>query len=223
MRVGRHPRVPVRESAPGPALVFAPSADDSVSRGVGSTPPPAVRSRGEQERTLYCGRSSSSHMSSRDARTVSLEGAPKTQLACTSERIASSVLRGSSAFVSQPDVHQRAGFIRSTRRGPRPTRRTATGPDQRWVADLTYVPAWAGFLELAGVVDVWSRRIVGWATSNSLEANGVLDALNMAITQPATQRRPSLRSRLQYTSIAFGPRCKKEPRPSIHGHRRRRV
>ncbi len=39
----------------------------------------------------------------------------------------------------------------------------ATGPDQLWVADITYVPTWAGFLYLAVVLDVWSRRIVGWA------------------------------------------------------------
>src|SRR5208283_5427427 len=37
------------------------------------------------------------------------------------------------------------------------------GPDQLWVADITYVPTWAGFLFLAVVVDAWSRRVVGWA------------------------------------------------------------
>jgi len=40
---------------------------------------------------------------------------------------------------------------------------TATAPDQLWVADITYVPTWAGFLYLAVVLDVWSRRVVGWA------------------------------------------------------------
>lgn len=40
---------------------------------------------------------------------------------------------------------------------------TATGPDQLWVADITYISTWAGFLFLAVVLDVWSRRIVGWA------------------------------------------------------------
>lgn len=38
---------------------------------------------------------------------------------------------------------------------------TVTGPDQLWVADITYIPTWAGFLYLAVVLDVWSRRIVG--------------------------------------------------------------
>jgi putative transposase len=39
----------------------------------------------------------------------------------------------------------------------------ADGPDQLWVADITYVPTWPGFLYLAVVLDVWSRRVVGWA------------------------------------------------------------
>ena len=38
----------------------------------------------------------------------------------------------------------------------------ADGPDQLWVADITYVPTWAGFLYLAVVLDAWSRRVVGW-------------------------------------------------------------
>jgi hypothetical protein len=60
---------------------------------------------------------------------------------------------------------------------------TAAGPDQLWVADITYVPTWAGFLYLAVVLDVWSRRIVGWAMSTSLKTDVVLDALDMAVTQ----------------------------------------
>lgn len=64
---------------------------------------------------------------------------------------------------------------------------TATGPDQKWVADITYVPTWAGFVYLAVVLDVWSRRIVGWATADSLHTQVVLDALNMAIWR----RRPT--------------------------------
>jgi putative transposase len=46
---------------------------------------------------------------------------------------------------------------------------TATGPDQLWVADITYIPTWAGFLYLAVVLDAWSRRVVGWAMSTSLK------------------------------------------------------
>lgn len=39
---------------------------------------------------------------------------------------------------------------------------TAEGPDQLWVADITYIPTWAGFLYLAVVLDAWSRRVLGW-------------------------------------------------------------
>jgi len=62
----------------------------------------------------------------------------------------------------------------------------ADGPDQLWVADITYVPTWAGFLYLAIVLDVWSRRIVGWAMRTHLRTELVLEALDMALHQ----RRP---------------------------------
>ena len=63
---------------------------------------------------------------------------------------------------------------------------SAEGPDRLWVADITYVPTWSGFLYLAIVLDVWSRRIVGWAMVNHLKTELVLDALDMALAQ----RRP---------------------------------
>ncbi len=87
------------------------------------------------------------------------------------------------------------------RRGPKTTKRnpdagsapdlvdrnfTADGPDRLWVADITYVPTWSGFLYLAVVLDAWSRRIVGWAMATHLRTELVLDALNMA----TWQRRP---------------------------------
>ncbi len=53
---------------------------------------------------------------------------------------------------------------------------TADGPDQPWVADITYGPTWAGFLYLAVVLDAWSRRIVGWAMATHLRTELVLDA-----------------------------------------------
>jgi putative transposase len=62
---------------------------------------------------------------------------------------------------------------------------TAAGPDQRWVADITYIPTWAGFLYLAVVVDVWSRRVVGWAMATHLRTELVLDALEMAARSAA--------------------------------------
>jgi len=57
----------------------------------------------------------------------------------------------------------------------------ADGPNQLWVADLTYVPTWAGFVYVAFVTDVYSRRIVGWRASRSLETGLALDALEQAI------------------------------------------
>ena len=62
----------------------------------------------------------------------------------------------------------------------------ADGPDRLWVADITCVPTGAGFLYLAMVLDVWSRRIVGWAMEPHLKTALVLSALNMALAQ----RRP---------------------------------
>ena len=85
---------------------------------------------------------------------------------------------------------------------------TATGPDQLWVADITYIPTWAGFLFLAVVLDVWSRKIVGWAMATHLRTELVLDALDMALWQ----RKPEgvihhSDHGCQYTSVAFGKRC----------------
>jgi putative transposase len=91
------------------------------------------------------------------------------------------------------------------------------GPDQLWVADITYIPTWAGFLYLAVVLDAWSRRVVGWAMATHLRTELVLDALNMAFTQ----RRPTAvihhsDQGCQYTSIAFGQRCREMGvRPSM--------
>jgi len=109
-----------------------------------------------------------------------------------------------------------ARFVRTTQIDPGAERATdlvnrrfaAEGPDRLWVADITYVPTWAGFLYLSIVLDVWSRRIVGWMMDTNLRTELVLDALNMALAQ----RRPdgvihhSDRG-CQYTSYAFGKRC----------------
>ncbi len=90
-------------------------------------------------------------------------------------------------------------------------------PDRLWVADVTYVPAWAGFLYLAVVLDAFSRRIVGWAMGANLRTELVLSALNMALAQ----RRPEdvihhSDQGSQYTSIAFGERCRQQGvRPSM--------
>ncbi len=85
---------------------------------------------------------------------------------------------------------------------------TAAAPNQLWVADITYVPTWAGFLFLAVVLDAFSRRIVGWAMATHLKTDLVLAALEMA----RVQRRPvgvihHSDHGSQYTSLAFGARC----------------
>jgi putative transposase len=93
----------------------------------------------------------------------------------------------------------------------------AEGRDRLWVADITYIPTWAGFLYLAVVVDAWSRRVVGWSMASHLRTELVLEALNMALEQ----RRPEgvihhSDQGTQYTSIAFGLRCRKaRVRPSM--------
>jgi putative transposase len=94
---------------------------------------------------------------------------------------------------------------------------SATAPNQLWVADITYIPTWNGFLFVAIVLDVYSRRVVGWAMATHLRTELVLDALNMAIYR----RRPEnvihhSDQGCQYTSIAFSQRCKEAGvRPSM--------
>ena len=94
---------------------------------------------------------------------------------------------------------------------------SADGPDQLWVADITYVPTGSGFLYLAVVLDAFSRRIVGWAMAGHLRAELVLAALDMAVAQrePAGVVHHSDHG-CQYTSLAFGARCREaDVRPSL--------
>jgi transposase InsO family protein len=58
---------------------------------------------------------------------------------------------------------------------------TAPAPNRLWVADITSLPTWHGFLYLAVVLDVFSRRVVGWAMADHLRTELVLDALEMAV------------------------------------------
>ncbi len=60
---------------------------------------------------------------------------------------------------------------------------SATGPNELWVADITYVPTQAGFLYLAVVVDAWSRRVVGWSMATHLRTSLVMNAFEMALMQ----------------------------------------
>jgi transposase InsO family protein len=87
---------------------------------------------------------------------------------------------------------------------------TATRPDAKWVADFTYCSTWSGIVYVAFVLDVFSRRIVGWKASRSMHASMVVDALNMVAW---TRRGVDLDGLIchsdagsQYTSIAYTDR-----------------
>jgi putative transposase len=59
----------------------------------------------------------------------------------------------------------------------------ASGPDELWVADFTYLRSWQGVVFLSFVIDVWSRRVVGWQFASNMRTSLVLDALRMALSQ----------------------------------------
>ena len=113
-------------------------------------------------------------------------------------------------------VSRRRGYVVTTQRdrqakaAPDLVKRqfTATGINQLWVADMTYVPTWVGFLYLAVVVDVYSSKVVGWAFGERMTSELVIAALNMALH---TRRPDSVIHHSdqgsQYTSVAFGKRC----------------
>ncbi len=89
--------------------------------------------------------------------------------------------------------------------------------NQLWVADMTYVPTWEGFLYLAVVTDVFSRKVVGWAFGVQMTADLVIMALNMALhtRKPGSVIHHSDQGS-QYTSVAFGNRCREMGvRPSM--------
>jgi len=116
------------------------------------------------------------------------------------------------------------------RKGPRTTRRrpdtapapdlvkrdfAAAAPDQLWVADITYVSTWMGFLYLAVVLDVYSRRVVGWAMADGCPLGGIRTELVVeAVEMALWRRRPSdgvihhSDQGSQYTSLAFGHRLR---------------
>jgi putative transposase len=105
---------------------------------------------------------------------------------CTVERLMGElglegVRRGKAHKTTTPDVTE-----------PRPADLverdfSATRPNQLWVADLTYVATWSGFVYVALVIDAFSRFIVGWQTARSLRTDLALDALEMAIWRRQAQ------------------------------------
>lgn len=89
---------------------------------------------------------------------------------------------------------------------------TPEAPDRLWVADITYVRTWEGWLYLSFVLDTYSRRIVGWSMANYMKTELVLDAVNMAIynrrPEPGLIHHSDRGS--QYTSVEFGNRLREE-------------
>jgi putative transposase len=86
---------------------------------------------------------------------------------------------------------------------------TATGPNQLWVTDLTYVPTWAGVAYVCFIIDAYSRMIVGWRVAGHMRTTMVLDAIEMARWSRGT-RHEGLRCHSdagsQFTSIRYGER-----------------
>lgn len=90
---------------------------------------------------------------------------------------------------------------------------TATTPNQLWVADFTYVATWSGTVYVAFVIDVFSRRIVGWRAATKMDTSLVLDTLDMAIWARRCDGTTDLDGLVhhtdagsQYTSFAFTSR-----------------
>ena len=135
-------------------------------------------------------------------------------------------------------VHRRRR-ISTTRRDPAKRaapdlvkRRFRTqGPDRIWAADITYVPTQAGFLYLAVVIDLWSRKVVGWSMRSDLTTPLVTDALDMAISQRkpngvifhSDQGQPIQRRSVHQSLRAAGDRPVHGKSRLRFGQRRRRV
>ncbi len=86
----------------------------------------------------------------------------------------------------------------------------ADHPDRFWLADITYVRTWSGWLYVAVVLDAFSRCVVGWAMTEDLRTELVLDALNMALWnfRPSAGVMHHSDRGCQYTSLAFGRLCR---------------
>jgi putative transposase len=87
---------------------------------------------------------------------------------------------------------------------------TPEAPNRLWVADITYLSSWEGWMYLAFVLDAYSRKVVGWSMANHLRAEIVIDALNMALWRrdPALGLIHHSDHGSQYTSVEFGGRLK---------------
>jgi putative transposase len=84
----------------------------------------------------------------------------------------------------------------------------ASAPDKVWMADITYVSTREGFVYLAFILDVYSRRVVGWSMAHHLRAELVIDALEMALQRRKPEAGLVHHSDrgVQYTSLSFAKR-----------------
>jgi putative transposase len=144
--------------------------------------PPSARSIRDADLKVHIARVHAENLGVYGARKVwrqlHREGIPAAR--CTVERLMREmglrgVVRGKTRRTTVPDTA-----------APHPAdlverRFVATRPNQLWVADLTYVATWSGFVYAAFIIDAYSRFIVGWQTSTSLRTDLALDALEMAI------------------------------------------
>jgi putative transposase len=110
-----------------------------------------------KEEDHLCGR----HKVARLMRIVGLKGCPKQTFKVTTQRDPSHPVA---------DILLKQDF-------------TAEGPNERWASDITYISTHQGWLFLAVVMDLYSRRIVGWSMDRWINRHLVIDALNMAIGQ----------------------------------------
>ena len=127
-------------------------------------------------------------------------------------------IRGASRAKRRFTTHADPGAVRA----PDLVKRdfTATRPNEKWVADFTYCSTWSGIVYVAFVIDIFSRRIVGWKAARTMHAALVVDALNMAAW---TRRGVDIDGVIchsdagsQYTSIAYTDRLDEiDASPSI--------
>ena len=85
----------------------------------------------------------------------------------------------------------------------------ATGPDQLWLSDITYVPTWEGFVYVAFVMDAFSRRVIGWQTADHLRTDLPLEALEMALWNRRVHDGQTVHhsdAGSQYTSVRYTTR-----------------
>ncbi len=148
-------------------------------------------------------------------------GAPRIQaelrlaqgISCSRRRIARLMRQAGLQGVSRRRLHRPTTTVRDEAATPArdlvQREFPATAPNLLWVADITYIPTLEGFLYLAAVLDVCTRRCVGWAMRHTLATEIVTAALDMAIQRARPQAGLIHHSDhgSQYTSTVFGQRC----------------